>query len=70
MSGIFGPKQVKSMIAPAPAPAPSVATPAVQAAADAERRRQRAASGRAATMLTDQSNYVAPTIGTTKLLGG
>lgn len=69
MSGLFKPKDVAAQTA-APAAAPSVATPAVQAAADAERRRQRASSGRAATMLTDQSNYTAPTIGTTKLLGG
>lgn len=68
MSGFFGKKDTP--VATTPAAAPSVATPAVQAAADAERRRQRAATGRAATMLTDQSNYTAPTIGTTKLLGG
>jgi len=54
----------------APAPTPSVATPAVEAAADAERKRQRTASGRAATMLTNQESYSAPNIGTTKLLGG
>lgn len=49
---------------------PTVATPAVEAAADAERRRQRTASGRAATMLTNQESYSSPMIGTTKLLGG
>lgn len=69
MSGLFGSKPAPAAMT-TPAAAPSVATPAVQAAADAERRRQRAATGRAATMLTDQSNYTAPTIGTTKLLGG
>lgn len=42
--------------APTPAAAPSVATPAVQAAADAARVRERAASGRASTMLTAQSD--------------
>ena len=63
----FGSKPKTPM---APAPTPSVATPAVEAAADAERRRQRTASGRAATMLTNQESYSAPNIGTTKLLGG
>ena len=63
----FGSKPKTPM---APAPTPSVATPAVEAAADAERRRQRTASGRAATMLTNQEGSSAPNIGTTKLLGG
>ena len=54
----------------APAPVPTVATPAAEAAAEAARRRERAASGRAATMLTNQESYSSPTIGATKLLGG
>jgi hypothetical protein len=32
--------------------------------------RTRAASGRAATMLSDQDEYQRPTVGTKKLLGG
>lgn len=51
--------------------APSVATPAVQAAADSARMRERAASGRASTMLSDQSDVssLTPTTGRT-MLGG
>lgn len=66
MSGLFGgPK------APAPPPvAPSVSTPAVQAAADAQRMKARAASGRAATMLTSTDEQSrAPMTATKKLLG-
>jgi hypothetical protein len=66
MGGIFkGPKKPEP-----PKPPPSVDTEGVNAAADAERRRQRAASGRAATMLTSGSGLgtSAPT-GTKKLLG-
>lgn len=47
---------------------PSEATPEVQAAADAERRRQRAANGRAATMLSGGSSGT-PNVGTKTLLG-
>lgn len=67
MSGLFSKPK-----APAPPPVvPTVATPAVQAASDAQRMRSRAASGRAATMLTsteDQGTEVR--VGTKKLLGG
>jgi hypothetical protein len=66
MSGLFS---SPSMPAPPSAP-PTVATPQVQAAADAQRIKTRAASGRAATMLTDQDEYQRPTVGTKKLLGG
>ena len=72
MSGIFSrPK----MPTPPPAPAapvtpPTVATPQVQAAADAQRMKTRAASGRAATMLTNPEDEERPTVGTRKLLGG
>lgn len=70
MSGLFSSPK---MPAPPPAPVapPTVATPQVQAAADAQRMRTRAASGRAATMLTsgdEEENR--PTVGTRKLLGG
>lgn len=65
MSGMFKPKTPM-----APAPVPTVATPAVEAAAEAARRRERTASGKAATMLTNQESYSSPMIGTTKLLGG
>ena len=69
MSGIFSSPK---MPAPPPAPVapPTVATPQVQAAATAQRVKARAASGRAATMLTDQDEYERPTVGTKKLLGG
>lgn len=40
---------------------------AIGAAADAERRRARAASGRAATMLSNQSTYSDPTVGRKQL---
>lgn len=55
--------------APKIAPPPSSATPAVQAANLAARRRERAASGRASTMLTDQSNLTSPSVSVTKLGG-
>jgi hypothetical protein len=56
---------------PAPTPVtPTVATPAVQAAGDAQRMRQRAASGRAATMLTStEEQSQTPMTATKKLLG-
>ena len=49
----------------------TVATPQVQAAADAARIRARAASGRAATMLTDRDDeeLLRPKVGTKKLMG-
>lgn len=55
----------------APTPTPSVATPAVQAAADSARMRERAASGRASTMLTSQSDLgsLTPTVGRATLGG-
>lgn len=47
----------KGAAAPASPSAPaSAATPAVQAAADSARMRERAASGRASTMLTSQTD--------------
>lgn len=57
--------------AAAPSAAPSVATPAVQAAADAARVRERAASGRASTMLTAQADTASltPNVGRAKLGG-
>lgn len=70
MSGIFSKPKMPAMPAPVVAP-PTVATPQVQAAADAARMRGRAASGRAATMLTsgdEEENK--PMVGTRKLLGG
>ena len=55
----------------APAAAPSMATPAVQAAADSARLRERAATGRAATMLTAQSDSASLTPTTARAtLGG
>lgn len=60
----------KTPTAPTAAIVPTTATPAVQAASEAARRRERTASGRAATMLTNQESYTSPNIGTTKLLGG
>ena len=65
MSSLFGAKT------PAPPPpTPTVATHAVQAAGDAQRMRQRAASGRAATMLTSTEEQMrTPMTGTKKLLG-
>lgn len=67
MSGLFSKPKM-----PAPPPVtPTVATPAVQAASDAQRIRSRAASGRAATMLTSTEEQSDPVrIGTKKLLGG
>jgi hypothetical protein len=53
------------------AAAPSMATPAVQAAADSARIRERAATGRAATMLTPQSDSASLTPTTARAtLGG
>lgn len=68
MSGLFGSKPK----APPPPPVtPTVATPAVQAAGDAQRMRARAASGRAATMLTSTEEQAqTPMTATKKLLGG
>jgi hypothetical protein len=50
---------------------PTVATAQVQAAADAQRMRARAASGRAATMLTgrEDDEMLKPKVGTKKLMG-
>lgn len=70
MSGIFSKPSMPAMPLAAQAP-PTVATPQVQAAADAARMKARAASGRAATMLTagdEEQNR--PTVGTRRLLGG
>ena len=72
MGGIFSKPSAPAPVS-IPEPAPTVDTPAVQAAADAERRRQRAASGRASTMLTSRGqddDLANPRVGTTKLLGG
>lgn len=67
MSGLFSKPKM-----PAPPPVtPTVSTPAVQAASDAQRMRQRAASGRAATMLTStEEQATTPMTATKKLLGG
>lgn len=68
MSGWFG----GSKPAPytPPPPIPKVADEQVQAAGDAERRRQRAAAGRAATMLTRPGSQLgSASVGTKKLLG-
>jgi hypothetical protein len=64
MSGLFG-------STPKPPPvAPTVATPAVQAASDAQRMRNRAASGRASTMLTSSDEQsTKPLTATKRLLG-
>lgn len=69
MGGLFGGSKPKAVVQPTVPPPPTVDTPAVQAAADAERVRARKASGRAATMLSSQDNYSAPTVGTKTLLG-
>jgi hypothetical protein len=68
MSGLFG---AKKPVIPAPAAViPTVATPAVQAASDAQRMKVRAASGRAATMLTNtEEQQNSPMTATKKLLG-
>ena len=67
MSGLFGGGQKQPALPP---PTPSVAHEDVQAAGDAERRRQRAAAGRAATMLTRPGSQLEPAmVGTKKLLG-
>lgn len=64
-SGLFSAPKVK---APPPIQTPTMEDRAgIAAAADAARRRERVASGRAATMLSDQSNYTDPTIGRKKL---
>lgn len=65
VSGLFSAPKVPK--------APAIQTPTMEdragiaAAANAARRRERVASGRAATMLSDQSNYTDPTIGRKKL---
>ena len=48
---------------------PAQSSPEVMAAADAERRRQRAASGRASTLLSGGDGTASPTVGTKTLLG-
>ena len=70
MSGLFGSKpQIPAAVTPTVTP--TVATPAVQAASDAQRMRSRAASGRAATMLTStEEQATTPMTATKKLLGG
>ena len=66
MGSLFGSSGPK----PTP-PTPTVATPAVQAASDAQRMKARAASGRAATMLTrTEEQATTPMTATKKLLGG
>lgn len=65
VGGLFG-------AAKAPKPQPlALPTPAetanIGAVADAERRRARLASGRASTMLSDQSSYADPTVGRKQL---
>ncbi len=67
MSGLFG---SKPQMPAAATVTPTVATPAVQAAADAQRIRSRAATGRAATMLTStEEQQNSPMTATKKLLG-
>lgn len=67
MSGLFG---SKPQMPAAAAVTPTVATPAVQAASDAQRLKSRAASGRAATMLTStEEQQNSPMTATKKLLG-
>jgi hypothetical protein len=67
MSGLFG---SKPQMPAAAAVTPTVAMPAVQAASDAQRLRSRAASGRAATMLTStEEQQNSPMTATKKLLG-
>ncbi len=67
MSGLFG---SKPQMPAAATVTPTVATPAVQAAADAQRIRSRAATGRAATMLTStEEQSQTPMTATKKLLG-
>lgn len=81
VGNLFKPPQI-SLPAPsepgaAPETPPTVATPAVAAAADAARMRERAAAGRASTMLTASgrsrnqlvSDDLQPNIGTKRLLG-
>lgn len=69
MSKIFSSPKAPAPIAAPPAP-PAVDTEGVQAAGDAERRRQRAAKGRASTMLTGGSGVTSEaSVGTAKLLG-
>lgn len=72
MSGLFGSKpKIPAAAAVTPTVTPTVATPAVAAAADAQRMRSRAASGRAATMLTStEEQATTPMTATKKLLGG
>jgi hypothetical protein len=70
MSGLFGSKPQMPAAAVTPTVTPTVATPAVQAASDAQRLKSRAASGRAATMLTStEEQQNSPMTATKKLLG-
>lgn len=82
VSSIFKPPKIElpspaATTQTAPDAPPTVATPAVAAAADAARMRERAAAGRAATMLTSSgrsrtqlaSEELQPTVGTKRLLG-
>lgn len=70
MSGLFSKPSMPAPPPAAPPAPPTVATPQVQAAADAQRMKTRAASGRAATMLTAAGEDEQPKVGTKKLLGG
>ena len=63
MTSLFKPKT------PAMPKPPAQSSPEVMAAADAERRRQRAASGRASTLLSGGDGTASPTVGTKTLLG-
>lgn len=71
MSGLFGGGATAAPTpAPTPEPPPTIAHESVQAQADAMRKKTRAASGRAATMLTPRRAMMEePTIGTATLLG-
>lgn len=81
MSVLFKPPKINlpppTATGAAPVTPPTVATPAVAAAADSARMRERAAAGRAATMLTASgrsttqlaSEDLQPTVGTKRLLG-
>lgn len=65
MSSLFG----GGSSTPAPAPVPTIAHEEVQAAGDTARKRERAAAGRASTILAPLTQSSA-NIGTTALLGG
>ena len=65
MSFIFG-----GGSAPEPKPVPTVQHEAVKAAGGAARRRERAARGRASTMLTSGAGLGTLNTAVTKLLGG